>query len=83
MFKGKKNKSDDIADIKPVEVGISYITKLKKAVSSMLESGEIKSDDIALYYLVAINSDSLIILFSSPFIEERLYLIRNGNGRNV
>ena len=64
MFKSKKDKSDVTTDIKPVEVGISYVTKLKKAVSSMLESGEIKSDDIALYYLVAINSDSLIILKS-------------------
>ena len=62
MFKGKKDNSDDITDIKPMKVEISYATKLNKAVNSMLESGEIKSDDIALYYLVAINSDSLIIL---------------------
>ena len=64
MFKGKKDNSDDITDIKPMKVEISYATKLNKAVNSMLESGEIKSDDIALYYLVAINSDSLIILKS-------------------
>ena len=71
MFKSKKDKSDDITDIKPVEVGISYRKRIEIAVEGMLESGEIKFDVGALYYLVAINSESLIILKSddNPFIK--------------
>ena len=71
MFKSKKDKSDVTTGIKPVEVGISYRKRIEIAVDSMLESGEIKFDVGALYYLVAINSESLIILKSddNPFIK--------------
>ena len=71
MFKSKKDKSDNIKDIKPVEVEISYRKRIEIAVDNMLESGEIKFEVGALYYLVAINSDSLIILKSddNPFIK--------------
>ena len=71
MFKGKKDKSDDTTGIKPVEVEISYRKRIEIAVEGMLESGEIKFDVGALYYLVAINSESLIILKSddNPFIK--------------
>lgn len=64
MFKSKKDMSDTITDIKPTEVEMSFITKLNIAVRKMLITGEIKSDSDALYYLVAINSDTLIILKS-------------------
>lgn len=64
MFKFKKDMSDVTTDIKPAEVEMSYITKLNIAVRKMLITGEIKSDSNALYYLVAINSDTLIILKS-------------------
>ena len=71
MFKGKKDKSDDTTGIKPVEVEIGYRKRIEIAVDNMLESGEIKFDVGALYYLVAINSESLIILKSddNPFIK--------------
>ena len=71
MFKGKKDKSDDTTDIKPVGIEISYRNTIDMAINNMLESGAIKFDDVALYYLVAINSESLIILKSddNPFIK--------------
>ena len=71
MFKMKKDKSDVTTGIKPVEVEISYRKRIDIAVEGMLESGDIKFDDVALYYLVAINSNSLIILKSddNPFIK--------------
>ena len=71
MFKSKKDKSDDTTDIKPVGIEISYRNTIDMAINNMLESGAIKFDDVALYYLVAINSDSLIILKSddNPFIK--------------
>ena len=71
MFKSKKDKSDVTTGIKPVEVEISYRKRIEIAVDNMLESGEIKFEVGALYYLVAINSDSLIILKSddNPFIK--------------
>ena len=71
MFKSKKDKSDVTTGIKPVDVEISYRKRIEIAVANMLESGEIKFDVGALYYLVAINSDSLIILKSddNPFIK--------------
>ena len=64
MFKMKKDKSDATTDIKPVGIEISYRNTIDMAINNMLESGAIKFDDVALYYLVAINSDSLIILKS-------------------
>ena len=71
MFKSKKDKSDVTTGIKPVEVEISYRKRIEIAVDNMLESGEIKFDVGALYYLVAINSESLMILKSddNPFIK--------------
>ena len=71
MFKGKKDKSDVTTDIKPVGIEISYRNTIDMAINNMLESGAIKFDDVALYYLVAINSESLIILKSddNPFIK--------------
>ena len=71
MFKSKKDESYVTKGIKPVEVEISYRKRIEIAVANMLESGEIKFDVGALYYLVAINSDSLIILKSddNPFIK--------------
>ena len=71
MFKFKKDKSDVTTDNKPVDVEISYRKRIEIAVDNMLKSGEIKFDIDALYYLVAINSDSLIILKSddNPFIK--------------
>ena len=71
MFKMKKDKSDVTTDIKPVGIEISYRNTIDMAINSMLESGEIKFDVGALYYLVAINSESLIILKSddNPFIK--------------
>ena len=71
MFKRKKDMSDVTTDIKPVEVEISYRKRIEIAVDNMLESGEIKFEVGALYYLVAINSESLIILKSddNPFIK--------------
>ena len=71
MFKSKKDKSDVTTDIKPVGIEISYRNTIDMAINNMLESGEIKFDDVALYYLVAINSESLIILKSddNPFIK--------------
>lgn len=64
MFKFKKDKPDVTTGIKPVEVEMSFIAKLNIAIRKMLITGEIKSDSNALYYLVAINSDTLIILKS-------------------
>ena len=71
MFKSKKDKSDVTTDIKPVGIEISYRNTIDMAINNMLESGAIKFDDVALYYLVAINSESLIILKSddNPFIK--------------
>ena len=71
MFKSKKDKSDVTTDIKPVGIEISYRNTIDMAINNMLESGAIKFDVGALYYLVAINSDSLIILKSddNPFIK--------------
>ena len=64
MFKSTKDKPDTIEGIKPEKNEMSFITKLNIAVRKMLITGEIKSDSNALYYLVAINSDTLIILKS-------------------
>ena len=64
MFKSTKDKPDTIEGIKPEKNEMSFITKLNIAVRKMLITGEIKSDSDALYYLVAINSDTLIILKS-------------------
>ena len=71
MFKSKKDKSDVTTGIKPVEVEISYRKRIEIAVDNMLELGDIKFDVGALYYLVAINSESLMILKSddNPFIK--------------
>ena len=64
MFKRKKDMSDVTTDIKRVDI----------AVDNMFESDEIKFDIGALYYLVAINSDSLIILKSD---DNQLDYIKN------
>lgn len=74
MFKSKKDKSDNITDSKPVEVEISYQKRIEIAVDNMFASGDIKFEAGALYYLVAINSDSLIILKSddNPFFNVRV-----------
>ena len=64
MFKRKKDMSDVTTDIKRIDI----------AVDNMFESDEIKFDIGALYYLVAINSDSLIILKSD---DNQLDYIKN------
>ena len=71
MFKSKSDVTKDMTGIKPVEVEISYRKRIEIAVDNMLKSGEIEFDIGALYYLVAINADSLIILKSddNPFIK--------------
>ena len=69
MFKGKKYKSDVTTDIKKTD-----IKKIEIAVDNMFESGEIEFDVGASYYLVAINSDSLIILKSD---DNQLIYIKN------
>ena len=74
MFKSKKDKSDVTTGIKPVEVEISYRKRIEIAVDNMFESGEIEFDVGASYYLVAINSDSLIILKSD---DNQLIYIKN------
>lgn len=71
MFKFKKDKPSSVTGIKPEKIEMSYRKRIEIAVENMLESGEIKFDVGALYYLIAINSDSLIILKSddNPFIK--------------
>ena len=64
MFKFKKDKSDVAAGLIPEKIEMSFIAKLNIAIRKMLITGEIKSDSNTLYYLVAINSDTLIILKS-------------------
>ena len=83
MFKSKKDMPDITTGIKPVEVEMSFIAKLNIAIRKMLITGEIKSDSNTLYYLVAINSDTLIILKSddeSYFeIKDYVYDINSGD----